>query len=501
MPEAQALRVERGPLQWAALAAIASCGLLAGFVVGEDLRLGVAAAALLAVVFGFLLVPYAFSVKLVFLIIAATFLQRIGGYVRSGAVQGLNLGNALLALAVLYWGFRWIQTGRLYRPSPGDGWIIAAFVGFPLLSIYFTVSFRQVPGYALFDELRFLKQYATPVFYFLLVCQTLERKKEAVLLIYLLVFLSACAVLAALPETLHLKSWHETRAEGFVAEANRFGAFISLVVPFLFLALFLLERRFWFRWIVLGVLGGLAFSLVSTYSRSGYIGFALAFAGSLYVAYRGTRKLPITVPALILGAGVLLPLSLEPQIIDYIRERFEMRAYQREKRKSYDAYARLNEYSGTRLEIWRVAIEMSRDHPLVGAGFDAFPKEYPKYHARQFTHVPHNHFLGTLAQGGVAWLVIMAGYFYRLFQVLYQNWKLTLAQGDRWGQVICGGGLLSYVVMVWISLTLDFYYPGPQILIFWLVTAAAVRYVSLEGDPEPSRGRTPAEPAAAAAPG
>ncbi len=483
--------------EWVAILAAGLVALIAGFAAGEHLILGLAALALVLVVFGFLVVPYSFSVKLVFLIVAPPLLQRSVGYVRSGAVQGLNLGNVLLALAVCYWIYRWASTGRFYRPTPVDAWALATFVGFPLLSIYFTAAFRQVPGYTLVDELRFLKQYATPVFYFLLICQTLERRKEAVLLFYVVVGLAAFAVLGALPETLYLKSWHESRAEGFVAEANRFGAFISLVAPFLFIALLLAKGRPWLRGVVMAVLAGLAFSLLPTYSRSGYVGFALAFLGSIYLAYRATRRLPVGMPAVVLGVAALVAVSLEPRLFDYVRDRFEMETYQRAKRKSYTTYAKLNEYSGSRLDIWKVAVAMSRDHPIVGAGFDAFVNEFPKYNRRRSAQPPHNHYLGTLAQGGVVWVLLMAGYLYKLFRLLLQNWRVSLAERDVWGQIICGGGLISYVIMLWIGLTLDFYYPGPQILIFWILMAASVLYPSLEAEPEPAAEVAPVPPAAA----
>ena len=71
-----------------------------------------------------------------------------------------------------------------------------------------------------------------------------------------------------------------------------------------------------------------------------------------------------------------------------------------------------------RTELWGVAVEMSRDHPVVGVGLANFPKESQRYVRRPGQlayvedivyrpHVVHNTYLGMLAEGGAIGLVLL----------------------------------------------------------------------------------------------
>ena len=97
---------------------------------------------------------------------------------------------------------------------------------------------------------------------------------------------------------------------------------------------------------------------------------------------------------------------------------------------------------------------------------------------------PHNHWLGTLAEGGVLWLTAMVVFFFQVFRTVYQNWKITLADRDVWGQVICGGAVASFVVMMWASITQAFHDASPKTTLFWLLMAGAVKYAILPPDSE-----------------
>jgi O-antigen ligase len=203
----------------------------------------------------------------------------------------------------------------------------------------------------------------------------------------------------------------------------------------------------------------------------------------------GTRRFPVGIPLLVMGGALLVPIAAVPQVVDYVRERFEVQTYKRAKRKSYGQYSTLNQYSGDRLEIWKGAVAMARERPVFGVGFHAFESELPKYHIGRKANYPHNVFLGSLAEGGVIWLSCQVMLLWALIRFLYQNWKITLAEKDAWGQIVCGGAVVCFGIMLWTAMTLDFFHPGPKNTAFWVLMAGAVRYGFLP--PEPARSLEP----------
>jgi O-antigen ligase len=464
---------------WAIMLLLILVGATLGFISGDSLTAVAAAAAGIGVLLLFFLLRLSVPVKLIFLLVAVSFLQRLLGYFKLGEVRGLNIGNLLLLAGLGYWIWSGLKRGSIYRPTPVDFWLAMATVAAPVFSIVFTTVFRKVPGYSSGEQLVWYKQWVTPFVYFFLVCQTMERKSDIRLLFYLVLALTSLAVLEGLPEALKFTNWHLQRSEGILGQANDYAALIAIIVPFLFLVLFLLKERPVLRLIAFGLLGGMALTMITTYSRAGYVGFAIALILTLYVTYRGTGKIPLGTPALAVMGAFLLPIVAVPELLEFVQNRFELETYKRAKRKSYSEYGLLNQYSGDRLELWKGALGMAQDYPLVGVGFHTFELELPRYSAKGESNYPHNQFLGALAEGGIFWLSLLVAFFWKLFRFLYQNWRASLAASDGVGQVICGGAVVSFVVMIWIAMSNDFLNPGPKNIIFWVMMACAMRYGTL----------------------
>lgn len=460
---------------WALTLLFVPLALGIGFISGDSLTTVIAAAAGSTALLLFFLVRISTPVKLMFLLVSVSFLQRILGYFKVGDVRGLNIGNLLLAAGLSYWIWNGIKRGRLYRSTPIDSWLGLA-VALPIFSIVFTTAFRKVPGYFFDEQLVWYKQWVTPFVYFFLVSQSMERKKDVRLLFYLVLALTGLAVLEGLPQALKFTNWHLQRSEGIVGQANDYAALIAIIAPFLFLILFLWKERPFVRFIAFVALGCMALTMITTYSRAGYVGFAIALVATLYVTYRGTGKIPLGMPALVVTGAFLLPIAAAPELLDFVQNRFQLETYKRAKRKSYTEYGLLNQYSGDRLELWKGALGMAEDYPFFGVGFHAFELELPRYSVKGESNYPHNQFLGALAEGGILWLSVLVTFFWKLLRFLYQNWRATIGKEDRVGQIICGGAVVSFLVMTWIALSNDFLNPGPKNIIFWVMMAGAIRY-------------------------
>jgi len=327
-------------------------------------------------------------------------------------------------------------------------------------------------------ELSRYKQWITPFIYFFLVIQLFDTRKDVRLLLVLLLALVGLAVVQGLPEVLRSGDWRNTRSEGIVAQPNEYAALMASMAPFLFLALLLLRNKPLVQLVCLGFIGVLAFSMLKTYSRAGYVSFAIGMGGSFYLAYRALRRSPISATGLVLLGATMLPIVATHDLLNSVQDRFKPKSYAHASRKSYDQYKLMNQYSGDRLVLWRAALLIAEKQPIFGVGFHAYPHHMTKYHPKGWMGInyPHNVYLGALAEGGVLWLSALLVFFYKLYRVLQEHWDLVLTQKDTMGHIICGGGLLAFWVMIWTSASNDFFNPGPKNGIYWVMLAASIRY-------------------------
>jgi O-antigen ligase len=86
--------------------------------------------------------------------------------------------------------------------------------------------------------------------------------------------------------------------------------------------------------------------------------------------------------------------------------------------------------SSGRLHFWPVALQIFQDHPIIGAGFDAFGVAYTRYDTWSGSlrvEQAHNEYLQMLAEGGVIAIVCTATFIFLLFRKGFQN--VTRASG------------------------------------------------------------------------
>jgi O-antigen ligase len=472
-------------------------GLAMGFSTSESAVLVVVAAAGLFSLLVFSRVRLSMVVKIIFLLISMTFLQRVFGYFKLESIRGLNVGNVLLLLALSYWFLFGLRRGRLYVPTPVDFWIVLTLILIPLISMYYTAAFRRVPGYSIPDELSRFKQWVTPLIYFFLVCQCFERKRDIRYLYYLTISLIALVVLEGLPEALRGgENWRGGRSEGIVAQPNDYAALLALIAPYPFLFVFIQKGHLGMKAVLLCLLALMGFSILTTYSRAGYGAFAIGLVGAGYLAYRATGKLPLNTPTIVILALCMLPVAAAPNLITAVKDRFSMEGYKTASRQSYTQARLLNQYSGDRIALWKGALKMAEENPIFGVGFHVYNSEIIKYHPKGWrgSNYCHSMYLGALAEGGIIWLSALLMFCWKFGQVFIQNWRVVVSQADRAGQIICGGGLLAYIIMLWIGVTSDFFNPGPRNPIFWITMAGAVRYGMLAREGEPRQIPTPPAP-------
>ncbi|MGE3467344.1 MAG: O-antigen ligase family protein [Pyrinomonadaceae bacterium] len=77
------------------------------------------------------------------------------------------------------------------------------------------------------------------------------------------------------------------------------------------------------------------------------------------------------------------------------------------------------DFSTGRLHFWPIAIRIFLEHPIIGAGFDAFAVAFTKYdtwNGQMRVEQAHNEYLQTLAEAGIAGIVCIGGFIFLLFR-------------------------------------------------------------------------------------
>jgi putative inorganic carbon (HCO3(-)) transporter len=260
-----------------------------------------------------------------------------------------------------------------------------------------------------------------------------------------------------------------------IGQPNALAGYLVLAIPIT--AVLALEQK---RSLRVAALAGLALmigALLLTYSRGAYLGLALAVAVLIF----GLRD-RITMNRATLGAYVgaaLVVLVLIVTMIAPVRSAFT-RAWHRSESVSSD-----NSISA-RIDLWKVALRMIGDHPLVGIGPEMFPEEFPGYsrtvlpaaavrHFEKFrVESPHNEVLAVASGAGIpaaiAYLSILVG-------VIYVLWHATRRRGNasvRLALVAVMAAVLGHVVT---SALMTSEVTGSWL--FWILVGAGVGIASV----------------------
>jgi len=214
------------------------------------------------------------------------------------------------------------------------------------------------------------------------------------------------------------------RVEVVFGDPNILGAFVAytMFIVFGFLLLNFLDRKYWLLVIPFLVM---VRALMCTLSRGAYL--ALAVALHVIVFFR-SRLLFL----LLLGVSVFLyfnPAFLPAGVRHRLGENYETRTQADQPEKVVQV---LDPSLQGRIEIYRGAVQMIKEHPLVGVGYDLFPAKLVNYWSKGATFDAHNTYLLIGAEMGLPALAVFLWLLVRIFWgtvTLYFKTKDRLAKG------------------------------------------------------------------------
>jgi len=208
----------------------------------------------------------------------------------------------------------------------------------------------------------------------------------------------------------------------------------------------------------------IAIALVFTSTRAALIGLALSIA-MMSIAHSRRRILI----ASMIGVVILLPLG--------------MLAVERSRGISlFDPEEGSTAY---RLEVWREALRIIKDNPIVGIGKGSEGKLKERLGLYNEGRLPPGHFHSTPVQIAVWWGLVALIFYYSFMTVfLIESWRFVRSSSVKDWQVqgIALGGLGALVAFNVSSLAHFNFGDGEVIMAFWLLTglALAVRRIASE---------------------
>ena len=363
------------------------------------------------------------------------FFSRIPAVSGSG-VTVVKLAGGVLALAWLAAILRrHDRPPLLFRDHPAFTYVTLLFLGWTLASVLWAPD----ADIATSDAFRVLQV----VVLMFIVFSAIERRGHLLWVVWAFVggaAVSAIVGLAGATSPERFNPGRETqRLTGGIGDPNQLAA---ILVPALVFALFALaiSRRPLARVLLLGSAAVSALALFRTESRGGIVALGVTFLAALVLS--GPVR-PYVVPVIlaVTGAGVFYyTLVAPPESLARI------------------AAFRAGGGSG-REDLWTVAVEVARDHPVLGVGIGNLRVVEPAYAIADIDlryvkfvagdpQVAHNTYLNLLAELGVVGLVAFLAVLGSALVVAFRAVRVFKAAGDREMEILARGLLIGTIGML-----------------------------------------------------
>lgn len=321
-----------------------------------------------------------------------------------------------------------------------------------------------------------LKQWLTPmVFYFLTLWVVRDTRTLKTAAVVIMVAVTVVALMA-IRDYMNASdgSFEDSRIGGIVEHSNTLGAFFVYYM-FLFLGFFLVFPKKLKVWLLLIPFLLCFRGIMVTFSRGAYLAFA---AGGLAACFFRNKLLFIAAVAaglLAVANPVLLPAGIRFRMGQTVQGTFTDLS-------TDELEQNLEASAAHRIDIWRGAIQMIKEHPWWGVGYGAFPGLLPRYTTKPIGYVDaHNSYLLIAAEMGIptllVFLLIIAMVFY------YTHWLYRHASDLSTKAIALGflAGLAGLLVANMFGSRMDSQEAAGY---FWILCGLIMRGVWLERQPQ-----------------
>lgn len=205
------------------------------------------------------------------------------------------------------------------------------------------------------------------------------------------------------------------RVTGVLGHSNTFAAYLSIILS-IAVIFFFLKIPFWIKSMVIPFILLGSFALILTFSRNGWMIFAIECIGLVVLLLVKKRLNPGYLISFflvgILGIGLL--------VVSGVGETILIRIFD-DDGKAFDS----------RWDLLNVGWQMVQTHPFVGIGLNSFEENMVVYDLTRITNViqqpVHNTYMLIAAETGLLSLFLFLGI---LYSMIRRSWNILAQQGE-----------------------------------------------------------------------
>jgi len=407
--------------------------MLFAYIVVKDVRLSPSIIALFGAIAGIFLIISGMSRPEVVTYALIAYLpfskELVGDF--GGLATALNFTNLLMLFIIFVWvSGRYAKDEPLWLSTPLNLpitlFLVAGFIAV-VRGEYFESGFML---HALVEY----KRWITPILMFFLVLNTVKEKNTIKNIVLIMATVTTIVGLMAIYEYIDIgrhSSFEKSRVGGIAEQPNMLAAFFNyyMFIPFGF---FLMNMKRFAYWGLLIPFFICFRGIMVTFSRGGYLAFALGLYAIIYFRSKLIFAVLLAATFLVVIYPDLLPAGI----------RYRM-GQTFEKQVTYvdsveELQGGLESSAAGRIEIWKGCLKMIKERPFFGVGYGLFEYTIRYYWSGKSGVDAHNTYLIIAVEMGVPALLIFLWIIWRVF---WQTRGLYRDTHDPFTKALCLGFL------------------------------------------------------------
>ncbi|MEY8304013.1 O-antigen ligase family protein [Anaerosalibacter bizertensis] len=250
-----------------------------------------------------------------------------------------------------------------------------------------------------------------------------------------------------------------TRVFSVFGNPNILAEYLVMITP-ISVAMFWSSKKMYKKFIFLITSLILVASLVLTFSRGGWLGFAIGMLIFIFLVEK--RLLLLLIPVALIAVN-FLPSSIVNRITSIKNLSDSSNSY--------------------RIRLWKITLELIRDNLPIGVGFGHLPfkKIFETYTRAMPTYHSHNTYLQVMAEMGIIGIVVL----FTFIIVFYKySIKELIKEEDKWVKTMTAG-IISGLGAIFVHGVVENIFYMPKIITtFWILVSFILVLIRIPKNPE-----------------
>lgn len=280
------------------------------------------------------------------------------------------------------------------------------------------------------------KRWITPILFFFLVLNTVKDRamiKNVSIIMMIVTTVAALMAIWTYFDQGDMGSIEKSRVGGICEQPNMLAAFFNYYM-FLVFGFFLLNLKRAKYWLLLIPFLLCFRGIMVTFSRGGYLAFALGLYAITFFRNKILFIILLLVGLLVYSHPDLLPAGVRYRMSQTVKSQGE---YSETMKTEYNE-GDLDASAGNRVKIWRGGLEMVKDNPVFGVGYGLFPLVLKYYVPDLGEADAHNTYLIITGEMGIPALII---FLWIILLIFLNTRSLYLRTKDPFAKALALGWL------------------------------------------------------------